>query len=180
MTIKICCVGKLKETFFADACAEYAKRLSRYCTVKVLEAADEKAPATLSAAEEEQVKAREGERLLAFIDPKDTVIALTIGGKRYSSETFAAHLQKLEEEGARSVAFLIGGSLGLGRTVLQRADENAKFHSRFPNLGKTWSYRVFTVIRTVLLLSALRMFDCYSTVWDVNAVIAAEKAAGNS
>lgn len=123
MTIKICCVGKLKETFFADACAEYAKRLSRYCTVKVLEAADEKAPATLSAAEEEQVKAREGERLLAFIDPKDTVIALTIGGKRYSSETFAAHLQKLEEEGARSVAFLIGGSLGLGRTVLQRADE---------------------------------------------------------
>lgn len=60
---------------------------------------------------------------------------------------------------------------GLCNGVILLASEElsplyAKFHSRFPNLGKTWSYRVFTVIRTVLLLSALRMFDCYSTVWE--------------
>ena len=123
MTVKILCVGKLKETYFTDACAEYVKRLGRFCTVKVVEVADERAPETLSPAEEAQVKTKEGERLLAAIDPKDTVIALTIGGRRYTSEKFAAHLADLESRGVRSVAFVIGGSLGLGDAVLRRADE---------------------------------------------------------
>ena len=78
MTVKICCVGKLKESFFIEACAEYQKRLGRFCTVKISEVPDEKAPETLSPAEEEQVKDREGERLLAAIDPKDHVIALAM------------------------------------------------------------------------------------------------------
>ncbi|MDO4852594.1 MAG: 23S rRNA (pseudouridine(1915)-N(3))-methyltransferase RlmH [Clostridia bacterium] len=123
MTIKICCVGKLKESFFIDGCLEYQKRLSRFCTVRICEVADEKAPESLSPAEEEQVKAREGERLLSVIDPKDTVIVLTIGGKRYTSEAFAAHLEALEDRGARTITFVIGGSLGLGKAVLNRANE---------------------------------------------------------
>lgn len=123
MTIKICCVGKLKEAYFIDACAEFQKRLGRFCTLKVAEVADERAPDSLSPAEEAQVKSREGERLLAAIDPKDVVIALAIGGKRYTSEAFAAHLESLETRGARTVAFVIGGSLGLGDAVLRRADE---------------------------------------------------------
>ena len=123
MTIRILCVGKLKDTFYTDACAEYEKRLSRFCTVRVTEVADEKAPESLSAAEAEKVKAREGERLLAAIDPKTYVIALAIGGKRHTSESFAAHLEELEANGARNVAFVIGGSLGLGDAVLRRANE---------------------------------------------------------
>lgn len=123
MTIKICCVGKLKEAYFIDACAEFQKRLGRFCTLKVVEVADERAPDSLSPAEEAQVKSREGERLLAAIDPKDVVIALAIGGRRYTSEAFAAHLESLETRGARTVAFVIGGSLGLGDAVLRRADE---------------------------------------------------------
>lgn len=123
MTIKICCVGKLKEAYFIDACAEFQKRLGRFCTLKVVEVADERAPDSLSLAEEAQVKSREGERLLAAIDPKDVVIALAIGGRRYTSEAFAAHLESLETRGARTVAFVIGGSLGLGDAVLRRADE---------------------------------------------------------
>lgn len=123
MTIKICCVGKLKEAYFIDACAEFQKRLGRFCTLKVAEVADERAPDSLSAAEEAQVKSREGERLLAAIDPKDVVIALAIGGRRYTSEAFAAHLESLETRGARTIAFVIGGSLGLGDAVLRRADE---------------------------------------------------------
>lgn len=123
MTVKLCCVGKLKESYFIEACAEYQKRLGRFCTLKIAEVADERAPETLSASEEAQVKAREGERLLGAIDPKDYVIALAIGGKRYTSESFAAHLESLETRGTRSVAFVIGGSLGLGDAVLRRADE---------------------------------------------------------
>ena len=56
MTVKLCCVGKLKESFFIDACAEYQKRLGRFCTVKISEVPDEKAPETLSPAEEEQAE----------------------------------------------------------------------------------------------------------------------------
>ena len=123
MTVKLLCVGKLKESYFTDACAEYQKRLGRFCTLKVIEVPDERAPETLSPAEEAQVKAREGERLLAAIDAKDVVIALVIGGKRYGSESFAAHLEDLESRGVRSIAFVIGGSLGLGDAVLRRADE---------------------------------------------------------
>ena len=123
MTIKIVCIGKLKERFYIEGCEEYCKRLSRFCTVKILESSDEKAPEELSAAEEEKVKQKEGERLLSSIDPKDRVIALTIGGKRYTSESFAKHLEQLEDGGTRSIAFVIGGSLGLSKEVLARADE---------------------------------------------------------
>lgn len=123
MNIKICCVGKLKERYFTDACDEYRKRLSRFCTLTVAEVADEKAPETLSRAEEEQVKAREGERLLAAIDPRDYVIALAVGGKRYTSEALAARMEALETRGARTLAFVIGGSIGLSDAVLKRADE---------------------------------------------------------
>ena len=73
--------------------------------------------------EQAQVKAREGERLLARIGEGDRVIALAIGGRRYTSEAFAARLQLLRDTGTRSIAFVIGGSLGLSDAVLKRANE---------------------------------------------------------
>mgnify|MGYP000847486248 CR=1 FL=1 len=123
MNIKLCCVGKLKESFFVDACAEYQKRLARYCTLQVYEVADEKAPESLHPADEARVKEKEGARLLATLDPKDVVVALAIGGKTYTSEAFAKRLGDWEDGGTRTVAFVIGGSLGLSPAVLARADE---------------------------------------------------------
>lgn len=123
MNIKICCVGKLKDAFFLDACAEFSKRLSRYCTLTIHEVADEKAPETLHTSEERKVKDREGERLLSVMDPKDHVIALTLGGKQYTSEAFSEHLSSLSVQGNPSIAFVIGGSLGLSDAVLRRANE---------------------------------------------------------
>ncbi|NTU77663.1 MAG: 23S rRNA (pseudouridine(1915)-N(3))-methyltransferase RlmH, partial [Alphaproteobacteria bacterium] len=73
MKIKIACVGKVKDAFYRDAVAEYAKRLSRFCTLEIAEVADEKAPETLSPAEEAQVIEREGERLLSRILPGEFV-----------------------------------------------------------------------------------------------------------
>ena len=122
MKVKIVCVGKLKDSFFRDAAMEYAKRLSRFCTLEVCEVADEKAPESLSSAEEEQVKEREGERLLSKILPGEFVVCLAIDGKRYSSEQFAAFLQGTFDRSASTVAFVIGGSLGLSPAVLKRAD----------------------------------------------------------
>lgn len=122
MRIKIVCVGKLKDSFYRDAAAEYAKRLSWFCTLEVYEVADEKAPESLSPAEEEQVKEREGERILARLLPGEFVVCLAIDGKRYTSEQFAAFLQSTFDRSASTISFVIGGSLGLSPAVLRRAD----------------------------------------------------------
>lgn len=122
MIIKICCVGKLKESFFIDACAEYEKRLSRYCELLICEVPDEKAGEELSKAAMEQVKLKEGRRLLAKLDPKDYVVALCIEGGQQGSEEFAETLNRLMDSGTRCVAFMIGGSLGLSFEVTGRAN----------------------------------------------------------
>ena len=122
MNVTILTVGKLKERFFEEGCAEYAKRLARYCVLRVREAADEKAPESLSPAQEEQVKDREGKRLLSLLDPRDHVIALTVTGKTYTSEGLAERMGALRDQG-RNVSFLIGGSLGLSQEAVSRADE---------------------------------------------------------
>ncbi len=122
MNITVLAVGKLKDRFFEEGCAEYSKRLQRYCTFTVREVPDERAPEELSPAQEEQVKAREGKRLLSLLDPKDHVIALTVTGKAYTSEGLAARIGALRDQG-RNVSFLIGGSLGLSKEAVDRADE---------------------------------------------------------
>ena len=122
MNITVLAVGKLKDRFFEEGCAEYAKRLARYCALTVREAADEKAPEALSPAQEEQVKEKEGKRLLAMLDPRDHVIALTVTGKAYTSEGLAQRIGALRDQG-KNVSFLIGGSLGLSKEAVDRADE---------------------------------------------------------
>ena len=122
MNITVLAVGKLKDRFFEEGCAEYSKRLQRYCTLTVREGPDERAAEGLSPAQEEQVKAREGKRLLSLLDPKDQVIALTVTGKAYTSEGLAARIGALRDQG-RNVSFLIGGSLGLSKEAVDRADE---------------------------------------------------------
>ena len=133
MNIHLCCVGKLKERFFTEGCAEYAKRLTRYCRCRETEVPDEKAPEELSLREQAQVREKEGRRLLAAIGPREYVIALAIGGKTYTSEALAAHLEELEGRG-REVCFVIGGSLGLSGEVLDRAEETLSLSSlTFPH-----------------------------------------------
>ena len=122
MNVTILAVGKLKDRFFEEGCGEYEKRLARYCTLSVREAADEKAPETLSPAQEIQVKEREGKRLLSLLDPKDHVIALTVTGRAYTSEGLAERIGTLRDQG-RNVSFFIGGSLGLSGEAIARADE---------------------------------------------------------
>ena len=123
MTIKIICAGKMKEKYLTEAAEEYRKRLSRFAAVEIAEVADESIPEKASEAEEKAAIAREGERILSRIRPGDHVIALAIDGKSYSSEAFAEHVRKLQDRGCRSLAFVIGGSLGLSPAVYERADE---------------------------------------------------------
>lgn len=120
--ITILCVGKIKEKYFTDAIAEYTKRLSRYVKLEIVEVADEKTPDGASEALEEQIKAREGERLLKYIKDGAYVIALAIEGKELSSVELSGKLEQLAVNGDSHVIFVIGGSLGLAAQVLRRAD----------------------------------------------------------
>lgn len=122
MKIKIACVGKVKDSFYREAVAEYAKRLSRFCALEIAEVNDEKAPETLSPAEEAQVMEREGEKLLSRILPGEFVVCLTIDGKRFSSDAFASTLQSTIDRSISCITFVIGGSLGLSPAVTDRAD----------------------------------------------------------
>lgn len=124
MNITVVAVGKLKERFWADACAEYLKRLGPYARVTVAEVADVD-PAR--AGGEAAARAAEGRSVLARIPERARVIALAIGGKARTSEGLAAHLADLAWGGTSDVAFVIGGSTGIDEAVLARADETLSF-----------------------------------------------------
>ena len=124
MSTAILCVGKMKEKSYRQMADEYLKRLSRYGKYEETEIPDLPEPASGSSeALEEQLKGKEGEAILARIRPGDRVIAMTIGGKRRSSEELAKHISDLKTGGVSRFVFVIGGSLGLGGNVLARADE---------------------------------------------------------
>lgn len=127
MNISIVTVGKLKEKYLKQGIEEYLKRLTSYAKVEIIEVADEKAPEELSELEMEQVKQKEGERILAKISHDAHVIALAINGKMQSSEELADSLDKLATYGKSKLAFVIGGSLGLSDEVLKRANEQLSF-----------------------------------------------------
>ena len=124
MSTAILCVGKMKEKPYRQMADEYLKRLGRYGKYEEIEIPDLPEPASGSSpALEEQLKAKEGEAILAKIRPGDRVIALTIQGKQRSSEELAEHIQEMRTSGISRIVFVIGGSLGLGGNVLARADE---------------------------------------------------------
>jgi 23S rRNA (pseudouridine1915-N3)-methyltransferase len=127
VNISIVTVGKLKEKYLKQGIDEYLKRLTSYAKVEMIEVADEKAPEELSESEMEQVKQKEGERILAKISQDAHVIALAINGKMQSSEQLADSLDKLATYGKSKIAFVIGGSLGLSDEVLQRANDQLSF-----------------------------------------------------
>ena len=127
MKITIICVGKIKEKFYRDAVAEYEKRLSKYCKTEIVEVVDEKTPECASEVLEEQIKAKEGQRILEKIKDDAYVCTLEIGGKKLSSEKLAEWMDKLTVSGISHITFVIGGSLGLHESVCRRADMHLSF-----------------------------------------------------
>ena len=149
MKITIVCVGKIKEDFYRKAIAEYAKRLSRYIKLEIIEAADERTPDYAGAALELQIKEKEGERLLRYIKEDAYVIALALEGKEFDSVQMSKSLEHFGMIGKSSLIFVIGGSLGLSEQVLKRADE-------------AWSFSKLTfphqLMRVILLEQIYRSF----------------------
>ena len=122
MKITILTVGKVKEKYFTGAIQEYSKRLSRYCKLEIIQVADEKTPDHAGEALETQIREKEGERILAGIREGAYVIALAIEGKMLDSVELSEKIAALGVSGTSQIIFIIGGSLGLSKQVLDRAD----------------------------------------------------------
>ena len=127
MEIRILSVGKIKEKYLTAGIEEYVKRLGRYCKLTFCQVPDEKTPDKASGALNEQIKNTEGERLMKHIREQDYVIALAIDGNMLDSVELSRKLGQLGVEGKSSIAFVIGGSLGLSPQILNRADFKLSF-----------------------------------------------------
>ena len=149
MNITLVTVGKIKEKYFRDAIAEYQKRLSKYCRLEIVEVADEKTPDKASETEEAQIRQREAARILKAVRDNAYCIALTIDGKKRDSVNLATHIEQLWLSGKSNLVFVIGGSLGLHDSVVQRADETLSFSElTFPH----------QLMRVILLEQIYRCF----------------------
>ncbi len=127
MKITVITVGKIKEKYLKDAIAEYSKRLSKYCKLEIIEVADEKTPDNASEVVEDSIRSKEAERILKYIKDDAYIITLEIGGKQLSSEELADKIDKLGVQGTSHIIFIIGGSIGLGKEVLNRSNYALSF-----------------------------------------------------
>lgn len=153
LTVRVLCVGRVKEKFYADAVNEYKKRLNGRVKLEIVEVKDFPAPDSFSPAEKKAVMDAEGELLLKAVRPSDHVIALAVGGRSTDSETFAGELSALMNAGKSSVDFVIGGSLGLLEAVLSRADDTLSF-SRF-----TFCHQLMRVILLEQVYRAIKILS---------------------
>lgn len=115
--VNIIAVGKLKEKYLKDACAEYTKRLGAYSKINIIEINEERCGDNPSSNEIEQVKQKEGERIIAKIPKGSYVITMCIEGQQMSSEEFSKKLEEISICGHSEVTFIIGGSFGLSDEV---------------------------------------------------------------
>ncbi len=124
--INIVCVGKIKEKFFRDAIEEYSKRLSRFCSLTITEVADEKIPEKSNESIEEAIKQKEGINILNHIKKDSYVIALELKGTELDSVQFSQEIEKISNLNS-NITFVIGGSLGLSKDVLNRSNKQVCF-----------------------------------------------------
>ena len=138
MNLDIICIGKLKEKYWTEAAAEYAKRLGRFCKLNVWELPESRLADNASPAQEEAVKEAEGKVILAKIEglgrQQAYVFALDPWGRELRSEDFAEKLAQIALNGKSRVVFVIGGSLGLSDEVRKSADSLLSFSAMtFPH-----------------------------------------------
>ena len=152
MNIQLLCVGKLNERYWKEAVAEYQKRLSSYCTLSIEEVKEARLTDSSSEAQE-IVKDTEGKQIIKKLKKGGYVIALDIQGKHLSSEEFAKRIEDLGLDGKSNISFIIGGSLGLSKEVLDHADLRLSFskmtfpHQMMRGIFLEQLYRSFKIMK---------------------------------
>ena len=147
--INIVAVGKVKEKYFTEGINEYAKRISKFAQINIIEVQEE----NYSKVDDgiiEIIKEKECQRIMPHL--KGTIIALAIEGKKYDSNSFSKSLQKFIDQSGGTVTFVIGGSYGLSDKVKKEAKELISFsdmtfpHTMFRLMLSEQIYRAFSII----------------------------------
>ena len=124
--INILCIGKIKEQYLREAINEYSKRLSKYCTLNIIELPDKKIPDKSNSSIENQIKNIESQNIISHI-PKDSyLVCLDLKGKQYSSEEFANKISEIQFINS-SITFIIGGSLVFNDDIRKICNESICF-----------------------------------------------------
>ena len=118
--IKIVCVGKVKDRHLSALIDDYVSKIAHYHKIEVIEVKDEPIKDNKKA-----VLDKEAEAVLSLIRDDEYVILLDLHGKSIDSLSLAAKLDRLFVSYAR-ITFVIGGSLGLGEKLRERANEKLK------------------------------------------------------
>lgn len=153
MNISILCVGKLKESYWRDAVAEYAKRLSKYCKLEIIEVEDEKNPDKSTAGTDKQCMEKEMERLKRYIRGNTYLISMAIEGRKTDSVGFANHISELQVRGESDITFVIGGSLGIASELKQQSRELISFSDM------TFPHQVMRVLLLEQIYRAYRILN---------------------
>lgn len=115
-------MGKLKESWYREACAEYLKRLGAYVAPKVSEPAPVDLPQKPSPAQIEAALRQEAVKIREQIKPGSFTVAMCIEGRTLSSEQLAQKLETAAGQGFSTVNFLVGSSFGLDEELKKQAD----------------------------------------------------------
>ncbi len=149
ININIICVGKLKEDYLKNAISEYSKRLSKYSNLNIIELQDEKLPNKINDTIKEEIKKKEGEKIISQIKKDSYTMVLDLKGKEMTSEDFSKKIDNIGVNGFSTINFIIGGTLGLSNEVLEKANELVSFSKMtFPH----------QLIRVFLLEQIFRAF----------------------
>ena len=147
--INIVAVGKVKEKYFTEGINEYAKRISKFAQLNIIEVQEE----NFSKVDDgiiEIIKERECQRIMPHL--KGIIIALAIEGKKYDSNNFANSLQKFIDQSGGTITFVIGGSYGLSDKIKKEAKQLISFsdmtfpHTMFRLMLSEQIYRAFSII----------------------------------
>ena len=125
--IRLICAGRIKEPFFREGLDFYRQKICGCCRFEIVECADEPTPDSASAAEEDRIRDREGERILGKVRDGAYVIALCIEGDHHGTEEWKRIIRRQAARTQGRVDLIIGGSLGLSRAVVTRADKKLSF-----------------------------------------------------
>ncbi len=142
-------LGTLKEGYLREAAAEYEKRLSAFCRLKIVQLKEEKLSERPSDGEIRQALEREAVKIMAEIPPKAYRIALCVEGKQLSSEELADKLGQISEEYGET-CLIIGSSFGLSDSVKQAC------HMRLSVSRLTFPHQL---MRVLLLETVYRGFN---------------------
>lgn len=146
MNITVIAIGKIKEAYFRESINEYIKRLSSYCSLKIVEIPSEP---IFDEKDYKKYKQNEAKKILQYLNTNSYIITLEIEGKQLSSPDLAQKINGISNDGYNELTLIIGGANGLDDDISKKADFKLSFSKM------TFTHQM---IRVILLEQIYRAF----------------------